>query len=390
MGFVDQTLGNDSTGAISYSSKPFLTHNAAAAAITDATSTKRYGLQFSPGLHAESSIQLKPYVFICGCATQTTRMTSATGYITASSAFAASNGRSGCQNAYAAGSTGVNIDLYTLGGPAQSGVFDLSNSWFNGAVIFKGRAIDGTGATADELDVWNCLFFSTILVDGGNVNLSHCASVGGGSTTINATYAKMTAELIGSALNDLTISANSGFSCDVSLTHTQITGAIVLNGANVTCTADEISLSSATSLTITNGATLVRSSKAKYCATDTSFSNSTSFTGPFASAITASLDYEKQGYKVTMYLPAGSGTGNSTSSVIQAAAAVPAAYRPAAAVSETIIVAVGSTYTANRISVDTSGNITIYGDLSSGTFSPGTSVVQWLSKPVSWKISSPY
>ncbi len=130
--------GNDTTGNGSII-RPYLTLAKALASITDASTTKRYGIFVLPGRYDEAvNIVLKPWIWIVGYGSNICYITSPNNQVTPSAAFGGVNTRLGVLNIYVGGSTGLNWDLSALAG--GSCVMDLIGVTFNGGLTFKGRA----------------------------------------------------------------------------------------------------------------------------------------------------------------------------------------------------------------------------------------------------------
>ena len=177
--------GNDTTGNGSVLF-PYLTLTKALTVITDASSSKKYGIFLDAGRYDEASnIVLKPYIWLIGYGSNLTYITSPNNQITPDSTFGAGNTRCGIINVYVGGSTGLNWDISALG--SSSCVMDLIGVSFNGALTFKGRALGAdflqmfTSYSFGDWTLQDTQGFAYSCFSAGDIHFSGVNAGGGGA-----------------------------------------------------------------------------------------------------------------------------------------------------------------------------------------------------------------
>lgn len=248
--FVNKS-GNDSTGNGSLSS-PYLTIAAALASITDATTSKRYVVNVSAGLYAETSFALKPFVWIEGAGQSQAgacRVTVTGNYVTLAAAFSTGNNRAGIQNIYFSGSTGINIDLVSLAS-SGSNVFEFSNIGMNGEFLFKANN------AADFVDIVTGRIFGNILLQGGNVFFEQVYSAGGAIVANTSGPVALSCDFLACSIaGNSSIYSSSGRTNNFRFIACAIDGTIQAD--QVTTTVSILGGGNASYPTITNGATVL-------------------------------------------------------------------------------------------------------------------------------------
>lgn len=227
--YVDKS-GNDTTGNGSILN-PYLTINKALASITTATTTDRYQINVGPGTFAETTVALKPFVWITGTGFTNTRITTTGGNVTLDSAFTSTAGRTGMKSVVLSGTNGINLDAASLGGSGQV-IAVMEDVQIGGSMTFAGRS-----GNIDQISFYNCAQTNTgsVSIDMSSVtvmydyfinsspgNLSITESLGGpefaqllggyvaGNVTTSATLSTMTVDIRGSVLlGTLTVGAGS-------------------------------------------------------------------------------------------------------------------------------------------------------------------------------------
>jgi hypothetical protein len=154
--------GNNSTGDGSFV-YPYLTLLKALQSITDNTASKRYRIDVGPGSFTESSLPLKPYVWIEGNGTPIAGLTRVSVSVTADSTFNVDIGaRGGMSNIYVNGT--LNFDL-TGTGHSNPTVLEIFNVTFVDGVTYKGN---NSGDGLDWRGMGSATFGDVTLTGGGS------------------------------------------------------------------------------------------------------------------------------------------------------------------------------------------------------------------------------
>jgi hypothetical protein len=240
--WVDQTLGNDTTGIVSKMGNPFATYNGAAAAITTAAYNNTFLAHYTPGIHTEATIVLKPYVYIGADALYPTNIDSAASYMLPDSSFGTGNSEMALQNVYTE-STGINFDLNALGGAFYC-FLDLINCYFQGDITFNGRA-----GSNDILTLKATQTLNDVTIDSATL---HAYGSSLTDLTITSTNDDASANLQGTNFTTLSITGTTNF-VDVILRNSPV-DYINMDGTLCTIVSDEASIGSAV-INYTSGAT---------------------------------------------------------------------------------------------------------------------------------------
>jgi len=246
--WIDDTLGNDTTGTVGNMAKPFKTYAGvvsymATHSIVPASSA-RYLAHLAPVGLNESPVLL-PYLYLQGDMFESTLINNST-YLTLASSFASSNTEIGLENIRTIGAHGFNFDLYALGGSTVGAIINLKNYYSVGDCKFKGR----TYAYGDSLDTLNlydvhCANTGSMTFDTGTLNTDNCIFENG--LAIAATVSTTTANIKNSTVKGMVISGtSSSIISNVYLTSSNVTGTITLSGTNCYLYADADSLSNCT------------------------------------------------------------------------------------------------------------------------------------------------
>lgn len=258
--YVDKS-GNDST-ADGTEFKPFLTITAAYNFITDASTLKRYVIYLGPGTFTESTLTIKPWIWLVGNGRSSSRVnvTTSPNLINIDPSWATSTSRGGFINIYCTGTTGFNGDLVALGG-TTSVVFELQDTFFNGNFILKGRT------TADFVEYLRGYIFGSTTLSSIQGFFFQIVQVG--TLTIDtAGTDNCTVQLFACMCsNPVTVNQTSTKSCTPQLTGSTITSTLTANksGSGIcTITADAISLPIQTQVVLSGGATIAPISDSAY------------------------------------------------------------------------------------------------------------------------------
>ncbi len=222
--------GNDATGDGS-AVYPYLTILKAMQSITDNTATKRYRIDVGPGSYVESSLPLKPYVWVEGNGSPIAGPTRVGVDVTADSTFNLTGGaRGGFSNIYINGA--LNFDL-TATGHSGATVLEAFNVAFVNGVTYKannnGDGFDWRGmgsVTFGDVDLYGggSNFFVGVLCF-GNVNIrSGPSGVVQGFNLLNGVCAGNMLALASNGQTTTLGLANTNLSG--SLTLTQTSGAL--------------------------------------------------------------------------------------------------------------------------------------------------------------------
>jgi len=243
--------GSDVTGDGTYD-KPFATTAAAHAIITDASTSKRYGIHIK-GTITETNIYLRPFVWYYGDAWGLSRLSASSGSITLHpTEFASGSSRCGMTNVYLTGSTGISLDFVTATA-SGSHVIEIQDIGVNGAVVI-------TPNNTNQYFQWRgSLCFSNFTIRGAGGSFTDLFLAGNlvvdnGTLPVANPGATFVSSFIGGTLSI----TSSGVQNAVQLISSFITGSTTVSGADATLDSDVTSLSSAP--TLNSGATLTRTS----------------------------------------------------------------------------------------------------------------------------------
>ncbi len=250
--YVSDT-GSDVTGNGTYNN-PFATTAAALAIITDASTTKRYGVHIK-GTIAETNIYLKPYVWYYGDSWGLSRLNATGGNITLSpGAFATGNSRCGIYNVYLVGSTGINLD-FVAQTASGSHVIEMTTLGVNGSVTSNPNNTnqyyqwEGDSLVFGNMTLHGALglIFNTFLIGNLTVDQMSVAQATGGVNFANF--------FIG---GNVTHSTSGSFANPIQMTACTITGTLGITGTGATLTADAISLPLKAQITLSTGGAITR------------------------------------------------------------------------------------------------------------------------------------
>jgi len=259
--------GNDSTGTGSLTA-PFLSISAANTSITDASGStpKRYVIYIGPGDYSDS-FALKANIFLVGSYTIGTRLT---GTLTLNDASwnVNNDNRSGFMNLQF--TLAQTFDFTTQS--SQQGKLYFYSVRTNGTTIVGYNAIN-------QILMFSCDIFTSFTQTATSCYLNGCAMETTTSVTLNAstlvgnqtifqanaTNGSMTISATSNSTNSIVINLQSSFASTLTLNGT---------GSGCTCTATASSLPISSSITLTNGATIVRLNDAYGLAYTPSTSNS--------------------------------------------------------------------------------------------------------------------
>jgi hypothetical protein len=246
--WIDEVLGNDTTGQLGLMSKPFKTYAGVVAYLAAQSiipgNADRYLAHLAPVGLNESPVLL-PYLNLQGDLYESTLINNST-YLTLGSSFGSSNTEVGLENIRTIGAHGFNFDLYAIGGSTIGATINLKNHYSIGDCKFKGRTY-AYGDSLDTLNLYDVHFANTssMSFDTGTLNTDNCIFENG--LAIASTVSKTTANIKNSTVYGMTISGSSSSNIsNVYLTSSNITGTITLNGTNCYLYADADSLRNCT------------------------------------------------------------------------------------------------------------------------------------------------
>jgi len=248
-------LGSDVTGDGTYN-KPFATTAAALAIITDASTSKRYGVHIR-GTISETNIYIKPYVWYYGDTWGNARLSASSGNITLSpGAYTTGNSRSGFTNIYLTGTTGISLD-FVAASASGSHVVEITQVGINGSVTINPNNTnqyfqwEGNSLVFGNMTFHGALglVFNTFLFGNLTVDQMATAQATGGINFVNMFVGGTTS-----------ISSSGSFANPVQMTVCTLTGATTVTGTGATLTADAISIPLKANITVSGGGVLTRTS----------------------------------------------------------------------------------------------------------------------------------
>ena len=247
--------GNDTTGT-GMLDQPFLTVNKSLSVITNATTNNRYFVMLGPGTFSETLVELKPYTWIVGYYRGGSRISGAN--ITLHSDFASTGARTGLYNLYLTGSSGLNFDLQTIGG-AASIVVEMGQIFTNNAFTFKGRA-----AGLDFVEWYGGGYvFGTVTIDVGNFDISNAIFFGNVNVYNSGAAADVTGVFRHCDFNgDYNQSSSGGFNSNVSIVSSALRAGVSVDEASSILEVDATSLRAESSINLTNGGILDKTTEA--------------------------------------------------------------------------------------------------------------------------------
>ena len=241
--------GSDVTGN-GTQDNPFLTISAALTSITDASPSKRYAIQLSPGEYTEASIALKANVFIVGTGQkETTRIT---GAVSLHSSFSGSaDNRSGFAQVILLSACDFNWNTVTSAAgklyfnevsfSSTINLYGYNNAiaqaQFNDCVIFGAMTISGINVGVYT----NCFNFNNITLNqhpnGGMASIlsmagGYCSGTVNLVTTVNDFSRRCSLFARSFWMNALTINGASSYA-DVTYSSLPAAGPTILNGGNI-------------------------------------------------------------------------------------------------------------------------------------------------------------
>jgi hypothetical protein len=260
--FVRKT-GNDTTGD-GTSRYPFATVNKALSVITDNAATKYYKIDVGPGRYDETSIAIKPFVWIVGCGQQIggpcrINVTGGGSLVTADTSFNShtQGARGGISNVYFRGSTGLNFDLTATGGSFDT-ILELNNVTFNGNVVYKGKS------NGDGLDWRNGETFGDVSLYGAGSNAFQSVLCFGNLNILSGTGIVQGFDMFNGVVGgDVTMTSTVATSHLAQFVGSNIAGNMVLTQTSGTLTMMVDADSFANGTTTVNSGTLTRTTTAK-------------------------------------------------------------------------------------------------------------------------------
>lgn len=244
--------GSDSNGTGTFDN-PYLTIAHAMATITDATSIKQYVIYVLPGAYSETTLAMKPYVYIVGDSNQWGGVVTigvVAGNITLDPSVATMGTRLGLQNVTITAPTGINFDLQSLGG-SLSRVFELNDIQVGGNLVFTANG------SSDFINISSSFVFGTCQFSGGTVSVSLCNLIGNVTTDTVGTQNSVNVFISTLFYANLAANATGG---RLNITELNACGSTTLtaSGATSTVYADSISLPPNASITLSSGASISR------------------------------------------------------------------------------------------------------------------------------------
>lgn len=252
--------GSDSTGDGS-NTNPYHSIAFALSTITDAAATKIYTIEVGAGRFVESSLVLKPWVYIVGRNYEATKIAVSTApkLVTLDSSFANGGTRAGLANVYLVSSTGISFDLATIGGsPTPSAVLSLTSVWIGGALSILGRP-----QGIDFVETYDIFVFGSVTYD--SLNVQSQGSVYLSPVTLSAEVSTNTAGThIGTYSADVvSVSSSVNASNLQEFVSSTLNGGLTTSGSQTVVQVDAISLPSSASLTIESSSQVTLSSGAR-------------------------------------------------------------------------------------------------------------------------------
>jgi hypothetical protein len=248
--WVDENLGDDASGVVTYLNRPYQEHDAAAAAITTAAIDNPFLMYMNAGHHVESTLLLKPFVMTSSLTPTATHIEVTGGNVELDPSFATTaDALSGISFITLDNGTGLLLDLAGIGG-AVSAQLEFTQMLVDGPVSFSARTI----ADVAKFSVMD--FEKNVTLNGGEIVISNCEVDAGMLLKFDSTAVACTATCTAINGDNLTITnSNSGVPCTVNISASRFSGALTLNGLNVTLNIDRSSLPLVIN-PITNGAVL--------------------------------------------------------------------------------------------------------------------------------------
>lgn len=254
--WLDYQYGDDANAVITFESKPFKSYTAASAAIPGTAAYHNpYLIYGFPGEHLEASIAIKPFVNV-SCTTMNASIFTVTGLgndVTLDPSWVSIDNPSGpattVQNIHF-GSTGLNLDFYTIGGAGSKQIF------FANCIIDNPVNCAASNAT-DLFKFLDVDFEQDITVDGGELLLAQCEMDTGSLITITATNVPQHSQITSLTIQDIVITATTGFSCGCMITNCLISGSLTVDGAFAVLNINRGSVpANIANIHVTNGGTL--------------------------------------------------------------------------------------------------------------------------------------
>ena len=217
------------TGTMGYISDQFPTYSdAIAAAYAAATESRPTMVHFTAGYHQTSGpAELKPFVSLASKSIGSTRfdINSGSNLIAGAEFATVDNARSSVLHMRIVNTSGINVDLQSLGGTSKHSLFDFNTVEVEGGVKYVARVFDSNLAdiSGDTCRFNCCVFNSPSTIDAGNVILNNVffpIDTGGTSTAelvIQATNCIGDIYLVGSMLRDTTINCASNHDLTVTV-----------------------------------------------------------------------------------------------------------------------------------------------------------------------------
>jgi hypothetical protein len=248
--WMDEGLGDDSQAVVTYMSKPFQEHDAAASVITTASASNPFLLMINAGHHMETALKLKPFVMTSSIILTAAQIEVPGGNIELDASFATTaNALTSLSFVTLSGGTGMDLDLKTLGGAANAQL-EFTQMLIMGEVSFSARTI------SDVIKFSVVDFEENVTMNGGEVIIVSCEVDSGKVLKFDSTDVQCSGDVTGITGHDLMITNNnSGIPCTVDVSGSNFDGALTLNGANVTLNIDRSSLPAVIN-PILNGAVL--------------------------------------------------------------------------------------------------------------------------------------
>ena len=235
--WVDEMLGDDATGTVTYMNKPYQEHDTAAAGITTATANSPFLLSINAGHHVETTMLLKPFVVTSSSTPRATYIEVVSGYVGLDPSFAtAANALSGLSSVTLMNGTGMMLNLASIGG-VTTAQLEFSSMLSEGAVVFSARTI----SDVIKFDSLDCEAGATF--NGGEVIIIGSEFDAATTLKFDSTLVPCVGTVGGSVGYNLALTNNnSGVPCTVTVTGTSFSGALTLNGLGVVLNIDRGSL----------------------------------------------------------------------------------------------------------------------------------------------------
>lgn len=260
--FIDQLIGDDTTGQLGDRGRPFRTVNNAVALITTSSNQNPYTLFATPGKHVDATLVLPPHIILSSYNQRCSIFEVGSNEITLDPVTWAAETENAILTLTNIQVTNTDLvaNLRSIGLPPFTPApghwlseIEISYSIIDGSIYYTART------SQDLLKIISSDIEENVTIDGGNLLMLNTEIDEGQTLTITSNTVNAVAIITGATLGDVVvIGQNSSLSSSVTISASAILGTLTVNGTYATVNINRGSLPISTSnIFLLNGGQLL-------------------------------------------------------------------------------------------------------------------------------------